>query len=195
MPGPMMTYTIRQSLTGGPRVGWLITLGHMVLEIVVVVLIFLGFGAFMQTKTAQFAIGLGGGLLLLYMGLNMVIASARNRVSIQLEGPATTAGNLFLSGFLLSASNPYFLLWWAVIGLGFITQSYTTFGLAGVLIYFLGHTSADYLWYSFVSTLVGKTRHFIQDKPYRILIALLGILLVYFSLSFLVSALRLIPVF
>jgi len=190
MPGPMLTYTIRQSLAGGPRVGWVVTLGHMSLELAVVVLIFQGFGSLLQASLAQIIIGSAGGLLLLYMGLDMVLAALRNKVQIQTEGGAAPASILFLSGVLLSATNPYFLLWWAVIGLGFIMKSFTAFGLIGIVVYFIGHSSADYLWYGFVSTLVGKTRQFIQDKPYRILIAVLGCVLVYFGSSFLLGAIQ-----
>ena len=43
MPGSLLTYTIRQSLSVGPSAGFLITAGHAFLEIILIFLIFLGF--------------------------------------------------------------------------------------------------------------------------------------------------------
>ena len=60
-------------------------------------------------------------------------------------------------------------------------QSYNSFGFAGVALYYLGHISADFIWYGAISTVVGKTRRFIKDKPYRVIVALLGGMLIFFG--------------
>ncbi len=72
MPGPLLTYTIQQSLSSGPRSGFIITLGHVFLELVLIVFIFLGLDIILQSETAQIIIGFLGGLLLLYMGIDMI---------------------------------------------------------------------------------------------------------------------------
>jgi threonine/homoserine/homoserine lactone efflux protein len=105
-----------------------------------------------------------------------------------MEGKDTKARGMFLSGIVISAANPYFLLWWAVIGLGFIMQSYNSYGLAGVAIYYLGHISSDFIWYGFVTILVGTTRRFLKEKPYRITIVILGCLLIFFGGKFIYGA-------
>lgn len=112
----------------------------------------------------------------------------RNTIKVQTDGSSTLNRNMLWSGLAISAANPYFLLWWAIIGLGFIMQSFNAFGIAGVAIYFLGHICADFIWYGFISTLVGTTRRFIRETPYRIIIAILGCLLLYFGGSFLFTA-------
>ncbi len=188
MPGSLLTYTIRQSLAAGPKAGFIVTTGHAILEFFLVILIFLGFGTILQSSVAQIAIGLAGGLLLLYMGIDMMIGAIRDTVKVSADGSGTMAHSMIWSGLAISAANPYFLLWWAIIGLGFLMKAYDAFGPAGVAIYYLGHISADFVWYGFVSTVVGKTRRFIRQTPYRVIIALLGGLLVFFGGSFLVSA-------
>jgi threonine/homoserine/homoserine lactone efflux protein len=95
---------------------------------------------------------------------------------------------MFVSGIALSASNPYFLLWWAVVGLGFVMQSYNTMGYVGVAVYYIGHILADFIWYGAVSFIVGKTRKFIKEKPYRIVIIILGALLIFFGGNFVYGA-------
>ena len=57
---------------------------------------------------------------MIYLGGDMVVGAIRNKVKIRVEGAGGDSRGMILSGFLISASNPYFLLWWAVIGLGFL---------------------------------------------------------------------------
>ncbi|NLI21390.1 MAG: LysE family transporter [Clostridiales bacterium] len=189
MPGPLLTYTIRQALVRGPKAGFIIILGHALLELALVVLIFMGFDAILQSNAAQVAIGLVGGLLLAYMGGDMVVGALRNRVKIDLEGGGGSRG-MVLSGIAISAMNPYFLLWWAIIGLGFLLQAYKGFGVWGVCVFFLGHIAVDFLWYGFVSTLIGKTRRFIGQTPYRIIVGVLGGVLLYFGITFFANAIN-----
>jgi len=188
MPGSLLTYTIRQSLSVGPKAGFIVTIGHAILEFFLIILIFLGFDRILQAEPAQVAIGLVGGALLSYMGFDMIKGAVRNTVKVRVDSGNAQTRSMMWSGLAISAANPYFLLWWAIIGLGFIMQSYTAFGLIGVALYFIGHITADFIWYGFVSTVVGTTKRFISDKPYRVIIAALGCLLVYFGGNFLVGA-------
>lgn len=188
MPGPLLTYTIRKALQKGWKVGFIIIAGHALLELVLVVVIFLGFDAVLQAQWAQIAIGIGGGILLTYMGGNMIYSSLKNKVSVTVESEQGRSGGMFFSGIALSATNPYFLIWWAVIGLGFIMQAYEAFGYLGVGLYYLGHITADTLWYGLISIVVGKTRKFIKEGPYRVIIVLLGGVLVFFGIKFVYEA-------
>jgi threonine/homoserine/homoserine lactone efflux protein len=188
MPGSLLTYTIRKSLSRGPKAGFIIIAGHALLELALIVLIFLGFDTVLQSDIAQLLISFIGGALLIYMGIDMIRGSIKNSVSVHLDEKTPKTGNMFLSGIVISAMNPYFLLWWAVIGLGFIMQAYNSFGLVGIAVYYLGHISADFIWYGFISTVVGTTRKFIKEKPYRIIIAFLGCLLIFFGGKFVFSA-------
>lgn len=188
MPGSLLTYTIRQSLSTGPRAGFIITFGHAVLELSLLFLIFFGFDIFLQSDAAQIGIGIVGGLLLIKMGIDMVRSSLTNKVSVSLENDGSNGKSMFLSGIVISAANPYFLLWWAVIGLGFVMQAYNLLGYLGVALFFIGHILADFIWYGLVSTVVGNTRRFINEKTYRIVIVALGGLLIIFGGRFLYGA-------
>jgi threonine/homoserine/homoserine lactone efflux protein len=187
MPGPLLTYTVRQAFSGGLKSGLTIMLGHALLELITVTLIFLGFDVILQSQTAQIAIGLVGGLLLTYMGVSMAVGALRNTVTIALSGTASSK-SMVASGFFISASNPYFLLWWAIIGLGFLLAAYKAFGMWGAGVWFVGHIATDFLWYGFIAWVVGKTRRFISQNLYRWIVGLLGGMLVYFGVSFVVSA-------
>ena len=189
MPGSLLTYTIRQSLRVGWPAGFIITAGHAFLELILLGIIFLGFGLILESVQAQIAIGIVGGLLLSYMGLDMLKSSYHNRLAVeQQESAAASSKSMFLSGIVISAANPYFLLWWAVIGMGFVMQSYTHFGTTGVVVYYIGHISADVAWYGALSIIIGTTRKFIKENVYRIIIAILGAMLIFFGAGFVYGA-------
>lgn len=190
MPGPLLTYTIRKSLSVGQRAGFIIIAGHAMLELALVTVIFLGFDVVLKSNTAQTVIGLVGGVMLSAMGADMTVKAARNRVSVTAGNERGGSGGMILSSVVLTASNPYFIIWWAIIGLGYIMRSYETAGAAGVAVYYMGHITADLSWYALVSIVVGKTRRFIKEKPYRIIIACLGCALVFFGVSFFIDAIR-----
>lgn len=188
MPGSLLTYVIRKALSNGAKAGLIVVLGHGILEASLVTLIFLGFDRLLKSDTAQIVIGITGGLLLCLMGIKMAVDAYRNKVKVEAGSGKAEGGSMVLSSIVLSAANPYFLLWWAIIGLGFIMQAHASFGYPGVIIYYCGHISADLAWYSLVSFVVGKTRKFIKEKPYRIIIAILGCLLVFFGVRFIYDA-------
>jgi len=94
--------------------------------------------------------------------------------------------NLVLAGALVSATNPYFILWWASTGMESIRQSYTS-GLIGVFFFFIGHVLSDFVWYSAISTAFSRGKKLISDVVYRWIILLLGIFITAFSIYFISS--------
>ncbi len=189
MPGPLLTYTVKQALNTGPQAGLIIAAGHALLELVLITLIFLGFDLILQSPIAQTVIGIIGGALLIYMGAEMIVSALKNKVKLQLTQDSAVKRNLFFSGAAISAANPYFLLWWAIIGLGFLLQAYKSFGILGIASFYAGHIGADFLWYGMISGVVGKTRKFIKENLYRIIIIILGCLLIFFGGNFFYKAL------
>jgi len=188
MPGSLLTYTLKQSLTAGKRAGWIIAAGHAILEFLLIVLIFLGFDTILNSKYAIIGIGIIGGALLIYLGVGMIWSAVKNTTKVSVDDGKPIPQNMLVSGFLISAANPYFLVWWTGIGLAFVMKSYTMFGVSGVTVYYLGHICADFIWYGSISTIIGTTKKFINEKAYQIIIGMLGIVLVIFGFYFLFDA-------
>ncbi len=191
MPGSLLTYTLNESLKFGAKSGLIISMGHALLEMGLVILIFFGIGDYLSTPIAQLIISISGGLVLVFLGINMIKDSLSDKVGIDLkESSEIHYGNLLAGGALLSASNPYFLVWWATIGLGLIMNAYKYMGILGIALVYFGHITADITWYVFVAALVGKTRSFINPRVYKTIIIILGCCLCGFGIKFLVSALK-----
>lgn len=188
MPGPLFTITISESARRGFVAGPLLMVGHALLEAVLVVAVMQGLGAYLKLPPVIGVIALLGGSFLLYMGADMVRSAGK--LSLQSDAgelAAPPARHPVLIGIFASLSNPYWTLWWATIGLGYLVTAMKT-GPPGVVAFFLGHISADFAWYSLVSLGVSRGKTFLQDSGYRGLIRVCGVFLVLFGGWFLLYA-------
>ena len=187
-PGPVLTATIAESLRRGFVAGPLIVLGHAILELVLLALVVGGLGAFLQRPVVAAALGLVGGSVLVWMGVQTVrTARAAVEQGMAAQGAAApAAGGLHpvAAGVLLSLSNPYWILWWATIGLTFAGQA-MAHGLPGLAAFYAGHISSDLAWYSAVSAAVAGGRRIVPASAWRVMIVVCGVALCAIGIRFL----------
>ncbi len=184
MPGPLLTVTVSESSRRGMSTGPLMILGHGILELLLVVALLSGLAPFLLREDVFIGISLIGGMVLLWMALSMIRELPNLHLDIETEGEKNRS--LIAAGIVLSAVNPYWLIWWASIGLGYIVYS-AKFGIMGVAAFFLGHILADLSWYAGISYGVVKGRHLFTDRSYRRLIGGCAVFLILFSGYFLYS--------
>lgn len=181
MPGPLLTATIGESLRKGMKVGPLLVLGHGIAELLLLIVLLCGLAPFLQRQEVFVGIAIIGGALLLWMAFSMVYALPGLNLSFS---EATEVDNpLVVSGALLSVANPYWILWWATIGFGYILYSWQH-GIWGIIFFFIGHILADMVWYTAVSVAAGKSRHFLSDRLYKGVIGVCAFFLVVFACYF-----------
>jgi threonine/homoserine/homoserine lactone efflux protein len=178
MPGPLLTVAISESTRRGAMTGPLLIFGHGILELALVTLLISGLAPFFIRDDVFIFISYIGGAMLLFMGVSML--RALSGLTLAQEGKQTQSRNLVLTGVILSAINPYFLIWWGSIGTGYIIHS-LKFGILGVIAFFLGHIIADLAWYSFISFGIAKGRHLFNDRVYKKIISGCAIFLILFS--------------
>lgn len=182
MPGPLLTATISESSRRGFITGPLLIVGHGILEMALVFSLLLGLAPFLQQRSVFVATAFGGSAILLWMAFGMFRSLPSLRLSWE-SGDADNSKKLLFSGILLSLANPYWIIWWATIGLGYILYSWQ-YGLWGVAFFFAGHILADLAWYGAVAAAVTRGRHFLTDRLYRGLIAGCAAFLVFFACYF-----------
>lgn len=193
MPGPLLTVNIEESMRRGPLTGARLIFGHALLELTLIVAIMFGFGRLLDLGSVKGAIGLIGGSVLLWMAYGMIRESlAKLRLSGQ-DGTQKQGMPLILAGAVVSLSNPYWFMWWATVGLTFLSRArgVVIFGVPvffGVLVFFVGHILADLSWYSAVSLAASRGRRLFSDRVYRGIVFVCGLFLVGVSLFFIDSA-------
>lgn len=211
-PGPLTVLVMREAPRRGWRAGPLATLGHGVVELVLVFALALGLSAFVEQGRGTAVIAVVGGTLLVWMGVSLLrsfrraslgdepqaIAAARpaarghvtNRALARLR-PGLGAGAAVVSlAALVSMANPYWVVWWATVGTKLTADSLSA-GWAGPAVFFVGHILSDLVWLTAVAALVSSGRRwFGGDGWYRALLAGCGVFLVAIGALFVAGGVR-----
>ena len=182
-PGPLFTANIVYGLKEGKIAGLKIAMGHTVVEFPLIV--FLGLGTISLETFPEYRIlitVIGAIGLFVFAGLQIKSIFGKD-----FRNETNSNKNSFLAGILLSALNPFFIIWWLTIGIVLITESIALWGFSGILILFIFHIWMDYVWLFAVAGFASKAKNVLSNNNYKILIVGLSILLVYFGIQFLLQ--------
>ncbi len=184
MPGPVTAVTAEHTLKKGIVAAPLVTLGHGLIELMVVALLVFGLGRFMAAPGVAGAIGVVGGAVLIWLGLKMIKSARGGFLSLDQvgNGQKTTVGPVS-AGILATIANPYWFLWWATVGAGYVTLSQQHSSL-GVMLFFSGHILADLSWLLVIAILLVTGKKFISDRIYSGVVMVLGAFLIGMAIYF-----------
>ena len=160
LPGPLFAVTIEKA-SKRRTAGVLIALGHGVVEFPLMFMIFFILSEFSVSWYVQAEIGLVGGLLMVFMGVQTFRNRNRND-----ERHANSVQDSFLTGLKTTAFNPAFILWWLTVGTTLILNS-KAFGLFGFSVFAGLHWSCDLLWYSLVALIIFKSHKFWTQRVHQ----------------------------
>ena len=196
-PGPLLTYTIIESAKRARRgylMGlWIIT-GHAILEMGIIVFLLLGFSFVLKNIVVVRAIGIVGGLILIFFGGSIIRDVVKGKISTSfLEAPEDRKpdaaapskkrlDNPIVGGIMVSMSNPYWWVWWATIGFAFMAQFEISFGqFPKLFAFFLGHEAGDLIWYMIVSTLAFFGLRRMNKKAYYGILVCCATFMIFFG--------------
>jgi len=187
-PGPLFIENLTQGARFGAKSGLLFSLAHNVVELALVMLLALGLLTFVHNLAVQHAIGIIGGTVLVAFGSAQINASLRPKTRDR-DQPKAAANRLFLVGLALTGLNPFFIVWWLTAGAQLIMLSLKFASFLGVALMYVCHVWMDYAWLTGTAHFAKVGLNFIGQRWYRVLIAVFGAVLIYFGLSFVLSAL------
>jgi len=187
-PGPLLAFTVHQAAKKGYSVGFLVVLGHAIIESSLVIAIFVGAAKFLQNKSVLRAISAVGAVVMGLLALLMLNDARTISLSAILSSASsnTRFDNSVLGGIVMSGFNPTFPLWWATVGLALVAKYATT--VANGVVFYAGHVTSDLIWYGAVSCAIGFGRHLISDAVYRCSMAVLALALAGFAVYFAYAA-------
>jgi threonine/homoserine/homoserine lactone efflux protein len=175
-PGPVTAVTITMGARN-KHAGSLIGLGHGLLEVPLMILIVLGADRLLNAPVFQIAVGLAGGIVLLYMALQMFRDSGK---AIGDRDGGGNSKNPIVTGFVLSASNPFFLIWWAAVGLTLAMRA-KQLGVLAFVLFTLTHIACDIVWLEFLSQTSFRGAKVLSDKAFAMVIKVCAVILLYFA--------------
>lgn len=183
-PGPITAATVAAG-TRRPHAGMLVAIGHGLVELPLMLLILLGLGRYLQREPVRIGIGVAGGLFLLLLGIRMLATSRRAAEAEGVDGgrhPVRT-------GAVLTGANPYFLIWWATIGLALLTEA-MTFGIVVLAVFALVHWLCDLVWLEALGWASSRGSRLLGPRTQSVVLGVCGAALVLFACLFLHDAAR-----
>jgi threonine/homoserine/homoserine lactone efflux protein len=181
MPGPMFTVTVAKSLKS-PWTGVLVSLGHAVIEVPLIVLVYFGLAEFFQNEILKLVLSVVGGAMIVWMGYDLFRARKK-----MVTGGKDTRYNAFTAGILMSGLNPFFLLWWVTVGSLLILNFRAAVGSWGLPFFIIVHWLCDLVWLSIVSVVIYRTHTFWGEKVQEWVFIVLSLALLYFGGQFIVK--------
>ncbi|MAG14284.1 MAG: lysine transporter LysE [Dehalococcoidales bacterium] len=185
MPGPMFAITLAKSYKS-QLAGTQISLGHAVIEVPLILLIYFGFAQFFQNVIVQLVLSVAGSGMIIWLGISMF----RARTEVVRKGKDLPC-NAFTAGIITSALNPFFLLWWVTIG-SMLIMRILDFGVIGLVVFIMVHWLCDLVWLTLVSIVVYRTHSLWGLKLQEWIFTACSLLLVGFGIWFLVSGIQLV---
>lgn len=192
-PGPLSASAVAAGALLGPLGGFLVALGHTLVELPYVVILhrFTGLwrGALDWLRIPMNAV-IVGFLLFFSQGL------LRDAVAI-LNGGGSPRGfaisgplEALLVGITLTGLNAYFLAWWLTVGHPLIEES-ARLGLRGLVAMYGSHVWMDYAWLTLLAAGGGATR-ILGAIPYAALLGILATVLAGFALTIALDTVKLV---
>jgi threonine/homoserine/homoserine lactone efflux protein len=179
--------TLSQGVKSGTRSGLIFSVAHTLVEFSLVLLLALGLLSVASEPVARLAVGVAGGVVLLVFGVLQIRGSFVGK-SDEEKAKRRASRSLFLIGLAFTGLNPYFIIWWLTIGANLILLALEFAGLAGVVFMYLCHVWVDYVWLTMLANFAKRGAKILKLKWYRVLMAVFGVVLIYFGISFLVDA-------
>jgi threonine/homoserine/homoserine lactone efflux protein len=178
-PGPLTIATIALGARGGWRSGILVSLGHTFFELPYLVVLVFAFNVLTGFLRASVSIlAVVGALVILYFAY-LLLRDAYRGVNLNTSNTLISTNPLIV-GFMFTALNPYFLIWWLSIGMTLIAQI-QNIGLTSLVIIYPAHVWLDFAWLSIVAGLSKRGSKALSLRGQRIMLATLGVILIIFA--------------
>lgn len=186
IPGIIFFEIIRRTLIRGFLSGFLLSIGEFIGNFLVLLLIYFGFNQLFAFKLTNVLLYLTGAIILGYIGIGAFKLTEGN-----IEKPYNNKHvnqNSLLAGFSIAITNPVAIALWLslvgsyISGVSKMDAIINMFFLAFGLVFF----------YLIMVTVVNFTKHKIPTKYILLLSKLFGIILLFYSISFLYKFIKLV---
>ena len=185
-PGPLFAANITYGLKQGTKAGIKIAIGHSIVELPLVILLGIGIFSleiFPEFKTIISILGAITLFVFAFMQIKSTLKKNKKSETKLKQGPIIT-------GVLLSALNPFFIIWWLTIGLKLISDAMAIWAYVGILIVFVLHVWMDFVWLGSTAFLISKSKKIISNTNYKIIMLALSAILIYFGITFLTDVIN-----
>lgn len=192
-PGPLSAATLALGVRSGWKSGFLVAVGHTLFELPYVILLATLYNSlvtFIQQQTVKYALSVVIAAFNTFFAYLLVIDALKysSGTTSSNSKSFTRFRNPLIVGLMLTGLNPFFLVWWATVGMPLINNAIKYGLLLGIPIMYLFHVWLDYAWLSFLAYTTYSGGRYIGLTGYKILLITLAFVLILFAINALMTA-------
>jgi threonine/homoserine/homoserine lactone efflux protein len=188
--GPMNMEVLKRGFSEGFISSWLVGLGGLAGDVIILISIFFGFRDLIQNIWIQYFMYIIGIVLLSYLGITSITAAFKIKFSPTGFNRGNSR-NAFLSGFIISIANPISLIFWfGVFGTSLQVLN-STHSLLFSIICSFSIIVGLFLWNLNLVLTVYFSKRILNEKVMRGITLIAGITLICFGIQFLVRLMKL----
>lgn len=182
--GPMCLMVFHTSAAHGLFMGLSLVLAITLIDLTYIVLSGLGVAAVINRNKVKFAIKIFGSMVLILFGVNTIAGAFDFTLLPNITLLSDVSGkNIFLRGLLLTASNPFTIIFWSDV---FSTQVIENNYNKMQLFYFgMGCILSTLFFLSLIAILGTLSNGLLTDKIIQILNVCIGSMLIYYGIRML----------
>jgi len=180
--GPINSAQIDKGIKNGFFHAWIVGAGAVTADGIFLAIVYLGFTQFINIPIIQVFLWLFGAFVLIYTGIESITSG--KKLAISQTRNKDSLISCFLTGFLMSITNPLSIMFWIGIYGSVLAKiainygPYETFICTSMI--FLGLT----LWDVFMASLSSGSRKFLNTNFLKIISYLSGISMIGFGIYF-----------
>jgi L-lysine exporter family protein LysE/ArgO len=180
--GPINAAQLDRGIKGGFFPAWFVGLGAIVADGIYMLIVYYGIYHIIDTPFVKTFLWLFGGFVLIYTGVESMVSA--KKLDIQSRSQRESLSKSFLSGFIMSITNPLTILFWLGIYGSVLAKTVSMFNTEQIIIYsgaiFLGLL----VWDITMALLASSFRSFLKSKALVLLSLLSGLSLIGFGIYF-----------
>jgi chemosensory pili system protein ChpE len=189
-PGPVLAETARRGLSHGFRAALAVELGSLAGDAVWIGIMFAGAAALAEAGGVRLAVGAGGGLFLLWLGVRAILTARRRR-------PPASGGvvveQAFATGAAMSVASPYALPFWVTVSGSISGAGVASNGAFGYTVFSAAFMLTCFAFALFAAGVIAWGRRFLRPRFFFAIDMVGGLLFIVIGLNLLsISTLRLI---
>jgi threonine/homoserine/homoserine lactone efflux protein len=189
--GPINAAQLDRGIKNGFLHSWMVGVGAMVADMLYMLLVYMGVVQFLEIPIVKTFLWLFGFFVLVYTGMECIWTAGKisSQARRKKEEPISKS---FLSGFLMSLSNPLTILFWLGIYGSVLAKTVHTYDASQLILYSLAIFSGIMVW-DFTMALISSTfRRFLTMKFLSYISFVSGLSLIGFGLYFGYEAMKIL---
>ncbi|GLB59415.1 LysE family translocator [Cytobacillus sp. NCCP-133] len=188
--GPINAAQLDKGIKNGFFHAWLVGLGAMTADAVYMLAVYLGVVNFLEIPFMKAFLWCFGFFVLIYTGIKSLLSAGK--VISSYRGKGESSIKSFMSGFLISLSNPLTILFWLGIYGSVLAKTAAEYDKAHVILYSGAIFIGLLLWDLTMAGVASSFRRFLTGKILAFISILSGFSLIGFGIYFGVEAYKLL---